>query len=271
MKKLLMVMLSLAFVTTSAEAQFLKNLKKKVEDKVEKTVSDKVADKAAQEADKTLEEMWTPDMDESAFAMGADRVPAEEIPASYNFDWEYTLTMQTENGDMDMVYLLPENGTYSGIRMSQAGGMLVVNDAANEMTVMYMNSGGGSMVTATKITSAEEMESEEMVPYEDMEMRKVGTKTILGYHCQGYEMENEDYLMTFYVTDEAEISFNQMAHTDQNKMPQGFDPEWLKDGEGLMMQMEMQNKNEAAEKMIMTCTGIEKKPFTINTSDYQTF
>ena len=41
--------------------------------------------------------------------MGGEKVDPAEIPANYNFDWEYALNMHSKQGDMEFTYLLKKD------------------------------------------------------------------------------------------------------------------------------------------------------------------
>ncbi|WP_029034454.1 DUF4412 domain-containing protein [Salinimicrobium terrae] len=254
--------------TTTAEAQFLKKLKKKVEQKVEDAATKNISDKAANVTDKALNNMWETQLNNSNFTIGMDMVNPSEIPESYDFDWEYTLQMKTTEGEMDMIYYIKEDAPYVGIKVPQAENMFTVLDNKRDMTVMYMNSEGNKMVMATKINvSEEDMETDNS--YENMEFEEIGTKTILGYECQGYRSENAENIFEFYVTDEAGVSFTDIYQENQQNVPKGLKADWIKDSTGLLMAMEMMDKKNPEKNVTMTCTGIEKSPFSINTSEYQ--
>lgn len=272
MKRLLLVVLSVVLVSATAEAQFFKKLKQKVEEKVEQTVHEKVSNKAAEEADRQLESIMTANLGKAGLPLGGERVPSDEIPKSYRFDWEYTMTMSTTAGEMNMVYLLSEYQPISGVRLNEAAGMTVVQDYDNQLSVMYMNSGGNGIVTATRLDSESlEFDTTEN-PYEDMEVRKIGTKEILGYHCQGYEMENQEYVLTYYITDEAQVNMNHLQLTRQSEnIPKTYDTEWFEEENPMMMEMGMVNKQDPKKNVSMRVTNIENNDLIIRTSDYQSF
>ncbi len=270
MKNLIYFVLAFFLIagTTTAEAQFLKKLKKKVEKKVEDAAIKNVSDKAAEETDKSLNNLWAKQLENSQFNMGMNMVDPSEIPGAYSFDWKYTLQMTTTEGEMDMVYHIKENAPYVGIKVPQAEDMFTVLDNEKNMTVLYMNSKGNKMVMATRFDASEaEMEADN--PYNDMEFKEIEGKTILGYSCQGYRGENEENVYTFYVTDEAGVSFRDLYQENQKNVPKGLNADWFKDGTGLLMAMEMEDKNNPAKSVTMTCTGIEKQPFSVDTSEYQ--
>ena len=269
MRKLTILFISLFLLGHTAEAQFLKKLKNKVEDKVEQKVVDNVSNKAANETEKSLNNMW--DMDLGGMPMGGERVDPAEIPASYDFDWEYALKMNTEQGEMEFTYLLKKDAPYFGMQMPNVPGMFMVMDGEKEMMVMFMNSEGNKMLTGTKFDPDAVDESDAENPYEDAEVKEIGTKEIMGYTCKGYQSETPDHVFTFYVTDEAGVGFSDIFKTNQKNTPKGFNPEWFAEGTGLMMEMTMEDKKDASKNMTMTCTRLQEKDFTINKSGYQAF
>ena len=271
MKKLTILFLSLFLMGSTAEAQFLKKLQKKIEDKVEKKVIDNVSDKAAVETEKSLNKMW--EMDLSSLPMGGmgERVDPAEVPARYDFDWKYTMNMHTTEGDMDLTYLLKKDSPHFGMQMPNIPGMFMVMDGEKQMMVMFMESEGSKMLTATKFDPEKIEESDTENPYKDAEMKEIGSKEIMGYNCKGYQTETPEYLMTFYVTDEAGVGFADIFQASQKNAPKGFNPEWFAEGTGLMMEMTMEDKKDASKNMTMTCTKLQKKDFSINKSDYQSF
>ena len=270
MKRLLLVVLSVVLMSYSAEAQFFKKLKQKVEQKVENTVHEKVSNKAAEETDRQLENILSGNLVNAGLPIGGDAVPAEEIPPSYRFDWEYTMTMSTTSGEMNMIYLLSEDQPISGIRINQAAGMTVVQDFDNQLSVMYMNSAGNGMVRASRLDSEELVFDDIDNPYEDMEVRKIGTKEILGYHCQGYEMENKEYILTYYVTDQAKVNMNHLQLNQRSEnMPKGYDAKWFEEENPMMMEMGFINKQDPERNVTMKVTKIENKDLVIKTSDYK--
>lgn len=273
MRKLVLMLLSVVVCSTTAEAQFFKNLKKSVEDKVEQRVTEKVSNKAADEADRQLENLMTTDFGNTGLPMGGDRIPAEEIPASYTFEWECTMSMETEAGTMEMVYLLSGDHPNTGIRMQQAAGMTMVQDYKNDLHVIYMHSGDQALVSATRLPDVEEANLDQDYSMEDFEIRKIGTTDILGYTCQGYEMENEEFLITYYVTDETEVGFNQfhMAQQQKNNLPKGFDSSWFDMENPMVMGMDIKDKKNANQPLSMRMTKIEKKQTQLLTANYQSF
>ena len=91
----------------------------------------------------------------------------------------------------------------------------------------------------------------------------------MGYKCHGYQAENKDGVYTFYITSEPDISFMDMYNSDNAKLPANFDPKWIEDGNGLMMQMILEDKKNAKNNLIMTCIALEKQSVSLRKRDYK--
>lgn len=265
MKKAILTTILMAFCLMPLHAQILKNLKKKVEQKVEKTVTDKVADKAADEAGKSVDNMLNFQMSGAA---GHEQVDPSEIPQVYDFEWSYVMKMETRQGDMILNYFLKKDAPYFGMKLSE-NDMYMVMDPSRNLNVMYMLSGGNNMVMATKMpkTLPDEIAADN-AEEDEYSFKKIPNKTILGYECGGFQGENREMVLTFYVTTEPDISFGEIYKSDQTKLPKGFDPKWIKEGKGIMMQMIMEGKTNDRDNATMTCIALEKTNFSLNKSDY---
>lgn len=267
MKKLILSMLSVLLFAFSAEAQFLKNLKKKVEQRVENKVTENIANKAANEADKSLNKMWETKLKNMPVPMGANRVDISEVPDTYSFDWAYQMEMQTSEGTMNMVYHLKQNAPYFGINLKEVGDMFMVLDNENDLSIMYFNSEENKFLSATKL-EPEDLAEDNAEYYEDFSIEEIEGKNILGYNCKGYKAENDEHIFKFYITKDAPVNFTGMQQSKDSKVPKGFNADWLKDGKGLMMEMQMEDKKDPGKNAKMLCTSLERKSLSLNKNEY---
>jgi len=265
MKKAILTTILMVFCLIPLHAQLLKNLQKKVEKRVENTVTNKVADKAAAEAGKSVDNMMNPQMGAGA---GFEQVDPSEIPQIYDFDWSYVMKMETRQGEMILNYFLKKDAPYFGMKLPD-NDMHMVMDPSRNLHIMYMRSEGNNMVMATKMpkSMAEDIAADNAAN-DEYSFKKIANKTILGYDCEGFQGENRDMVFTFYVTTEPDISFGEIYRSDKAKLPKGFDPKWIKEGKGIMMQMIMEGKKNAKDNATMTCIALEKKDFSLNKGDY---
>ncbi len=259
------------FLGVNSQAQFWKKIKDRAKDAAEETVLNKTSEKAAEKTDKTMEKIF--DMD---FGKGMSTIDPSVLPESYTYTWRYTLQMEHKKGSMAIDYFLRENGTDYGskLMMQQKNvttGMLMIMDPARGTTTILMDMGGQKtgQVIASPQEKLEELVQED-VPT-DYDFKEIGTKEILGYTCQGFQMENEEAIITMYVASNTPVSLNQVYGNDSKRLPKGFDPKWLdRIGENsLMMEMDFKNKKKPKQSSKMRCIALEESPLEIVISAYQ--
>ncbi len=263
----------LLLFSTEINAQFLKKLQQKVESKMEETITDKVSDKADRETGKAMDKMLDPEMmKNSPMALGIGAGNMDEVPDSYEFDWVYVLDMSTDKAkeNFQMEYLLRKDAPYWGFKMSQGEGMTMVYDLQNNFTVLFMNNEGKSFATVTKMPKnlGEADNDEDSIP--DFKIKEIPGKVILGYKCNGYVAENDEYETTMYIAPDVEVSMGKMYSTNQ-KFPKSYSFNWSDKAleDGLMMEMRMVDKNKSKNNMTMECVKLEKQHNKVKKSDYQ--
>ncbi len=207
---------------------------------------------------------------QNMFAQKASKV---ELPATYDFDYIYQLKMTHKKGDFTFDYYLKEDVEYFGFdsaEMSKSSPdtkMFMVMDIKRSITDMFMEMMGNKVVQKMKInTSAQEKDK----GWSEYTFTEIDSKTINGYNCEGYVSENDKIKITFYITDEVPVSFNQGFGNSMKNLPKGFDASLMKKyaDNGLMMEMIFEDKKKSKNNMTMQCTGLEKTDFSIDTSEY---
>lgn len=221
MKKQILIGILTIFFLIPSQAQVLKNLKKKAEIQLEQTETYKIANKAA---------------------MAVSLADQSQIPETYEFEWRYVMEMKNKDGEMQLEYFLKKDAPYFGLKLPNQEGMFMVMDGSRNLMVMYMNTKGAKMVTASKIPNTALKDTENENNSDEFDFKEIGNKTILGYDCNGFQAENKDGIYTFYITSEPDISFTDIFKSDQINLPANFDPKWIEDGKGLMMQMILEDK-----------------------------
>jgi len=273
-KKIVTLLLFL-FIGIGAQAQFWKKIKERAREAAEETVLNKTADKAAEKTDKTLDKIFDMDFGKKS------KIDPAILQNTYEYNWKYTLEMQHKKGAMKINYLLREGGNDFGssFEMEQGteimSGMLMVIDESAGVTAILMERNGkkfGQVMPSMTDEILEKVEEEQQNPVNEFEFKEIGTKEILGYECQGFQMENDDVIMTMYLAFDSPVSFNQLAAGQNSKrLPKGFDPKWLdKIGDNsLMMEMDMVNKKKPKQSAKMTCVALEEELTSINMSEYE--
>lgn len=272
MKTKTITIITLLLIGITANGQFLKKLGKRAEKAAERTVLNRTEKEASEKTDQALDKVLNMEIG----SLGGNQVDPSTLPASYKFDWRYTLLMSHKKGDMKFHYFLSEDGGAFGSKpeLSQGGSpmgnMLMVMDPSLETTTILMDNGGKKTGTVMSNPDIGETVSQE-ADTGDYQFREIGTKEILGYTCQGFEMENEDYYMTVYVALDTPVGFNKMyTGANAKHLPKGFDPKWLDKigANSLMMEIDMEHKTKSKHSATMTCVALEKEPLTIDLSEY---
>lgn len=297
----LIVVLMLSF-TYSAEAQLLNRLKKKAQDAAEKKAEEKLAAEIERRAEQMVEKSWNSIFgDMEANGEGSDRNPIFKINSnvttedSYRFTTVTTMKIESfdKNGKseppmfMDMHF--NDDGMYTGTKFSgenmdqQQGDVFIIYDLKNSAMIMLMNSEDEKFSFAydwqNALQQVEEMETEiendesyddEAVETESEDWngyKKIGSKTIAGYNCDGYRSENEHTITDVWVNSEVSFGMSRMFQANANaKQLRGKVPSDYPTG----MLMEMETKNlKNGEKTIMKVTDIKENANVVYVmSDY---
>lgn len=197
-----------------------------------------------------------------------------KLPDSYDFDYNYKLKMTHKKGDITLDYYLKEDASYFGFDISEmtkdneSTKMFSVMDADLEVTAIFMEMNGKKIVQKTKL-KASDFDTDD-TDMSDYSFTKIDSKIINGYECEGYVSENDKSKITFYITDEVPVSFNQAFGSNVKNMPKGFDPAIIEKyaENGLMMEMIYEDKKKSKNNMTMECVSIEKTDFSIDTTEY---
>jgi len=197
------------------------------------------------------------------------------LPDNYNFDYNYKLKLTHKKGDFILDYYLKQNANYFGFDNSEMmkesnvnTKMFMVMDSEAKVTAMFMEMMGKKIVQKTKLKESEfNTDNSDMSDYTFTE---IDSKTINGYECEGYISENDKNKITFYITDDVPVSFNQVFGSNMKSLPKGFNADWMKKyaENGLMMEMIYEDKKKSKNNMTMQCTTIEKTDFSIDTTKY---
>jgi len=261
------------FIGIAAQAQFLKKLADRAEAAAERAVIRKTEQKAADKTNKTFDNVFSKKIGQK----GGKAMDASILPDSYTYQWRYTLQTEFDKNTINTHYYLRKDGTdyASRIQMedkNMMGNMLMIMDnSLGSITMLFENEGKkiGQIMTNPTVDIKD---TENNV--EDFEIKKIGTKQILGYTCQGFQMENNEMTVITYIATNTPVSLNSIFQNNTENLPKGFDPKWLNEFAGknsLMMEMEMINKKKKKKSAKMRCLALKQEPLTINISNYEFF
>ncbi len=305
-RKPIFLCFALLLISNTINAQFLKKLEKRVKAATEEVVIRKTAEEASKQTEKTIDAMLknpkssneqtnnpsrsanqSNDVatDEKMLEDYLNQQEAIDLPESFSFEWKYVLKMESDAykkkqkkmGDTKITYLLSTQSTafatqFDGGEIDKGlGQSLMVMDPSTGVNVMLMEVEGKKIIQnmpSVADVSQENYETNDNV--NNFKIKKIGTKKIMGYTCQGFEVQLEEGVSTIYINPNSPVSFNRGG--DPNFTAKGFDAAWLKEFEnGLMMEMTFVSSKKAKYDMKMTCVELVRKPLTINISEYKSF
>jgi hypothetical protein len=222
-----LILLFMFFSMDICEAQLLNRVKRTAERAASRVVERKVEREVEKAVERQIERSWISIFGEQTDAEGRPidfgkimgsmnmNVATEE---SYHFDGkaEMEISGKDEKGKeiepMTMHSYLSKENPYTAVQMDnpEAEKMLMIFDTKNDATVILMEKDGERSSLAYSIDwekMAEAMPEEDIdaegQDFENLNFRKTGkTKTLLGQLCEEYEVETDDYMGSYWVTQE---------------------------------------------------------------------
>ena len=270
MKKIVRVfsVVLMLFFVSAAEAQILKKLQNKIQDNVAKKAIDKTTDTTNQEMQKSIGK--TLNADAMTMALGKNKVDPSLVPNSYSFSWKYSLEIRSENEKaMIMDYFLEPNAEYFGFKMGESGEMFMVIDSKNKLMITAFDQEKEKVAMASRMP-----DYSEMIPKDNesdgFSYRSLPNKIIMGYNCKGIEATSTDFVMVFYYTNEAKVSFSDMFRSQQKqKIPDVLKGYFKTGDQPLMMTMSMKDLKDKGKITMMKCVVLEKNSREFLKSDYK--
>lgn len=257
------IVLMLIFENAS-QAQVLKKLQRKIQDKVEQ----KAVGEVEEENFKAISEISNAEA--VSMGYGKNKIDASVVPDLYQFSWEYSLEIQTETEKPIIVdYFLEPNAGYFGLNMGDSNEMFMIMDAGNKLTVTCFDQKGEKVAMALRIPDYKGIVEKENKKA-DFSYRSLPDKIIMGYNCKGMEAVNEDYVMIFYYTNDAKVSFSNLFQSLQKQKTPDVLQYYFKSGEKpLMMMTSVKDLKKNGAITTMNCVSLEKHAFSFIKSDYK--
>jgi hypothetical protein len=272
------------FISVNTQAQFFKKLKEKAAQKIEREAERRAQRRVDEKIDKVYDKAED-GIDGKGNPKKNNQTKNVNLPASYDFEWEYALKMESKEtrkkgmDGMKIIYYLNPNTTAFGSKFEIGnksefmGNMFTIMDFDYGVSIMLMDTDEGKFIQQMPSFSnddIDEVAQEQNV--KDYTIVKIDTKTILGYSCQGFKITSKDGIIKMYIAKNAPVSFNNTMSGNSKFKPKGFNTAWLKEFEnGLMMEMDFKSNKKQKYDMKMTCISLERKPLHINLSEYKSF
>ncbi|KPQ13346.1 MAG: hypothetical protein HLUCCX10_13285 [Algoriphagus marincola HL-49] len=267
MKKSILILLTLVCSIPMAEAQFLKNLKKRVEERTKEVIEYKTADKAGQMTENAMEKILNPNlgglMKDGGKGMSVD---ASELPDTYFFEYRYAMKMSTSAGEIQFDYFLNPNESYLGYKMDMGMDLFSIIDEERKVIVNYID--GNPIATSMDIAEdGESLDYEDEIDYESFTLTELPNREFLGYDCMGRQMENEQFKFIVYFATDMPANFDNVFKNTQSNLPPEFQRLVDENQGSLMMFMEMEDKENKGKKngsATMECVAFEPYEYTIS-------
>ncbi|WP_425639178.1 hypothetical protein ACPUEN_05870 [Algoriphagus yeomjeoni] len=267
MKKLILIVLAIGFTIPLAQAQFIKNLKKRVEERTKEVIEYKAADKAGQLTENAMEKILNPNL--GGLMQGGKKgmsVDASELPDSYNFYYRYAMKMSTSAGEMQFDYFLNPDESYLGYKMNMGMDLFSIIDEERKVIVNYIE----GQPIATSMDIGEEgiaFEEDNDMDYNSFTLTELPNREFLGYDCMGRQMENEQYKFIVYFANDMPANFDNVFKNTQGNLPPELQ-RFVEENQGsLMMYMEMEDKENKGKKngsATMECVAFEEYDYSIS-------
>lgn len=273
-------LISLTF-TIDAEAQILNRLKKRAQDAAEHKAEEKIAERVERAAEQMVERSWNsifgqqPDDSTSGsalpFSMSSDVTTEEE----YFFNTITTMEIQSfdKNGEAEPPLIMSmhfnDDAMYTGTQFEgeemekEEGQLFLIYDFRNAAMLMLMENEEDKFSFAYKWdqsfgdsleTSEEEIDWDEVEEWQNY--KKIGTKTVLGYDCDGYRSETETENIEIWVSRDVEYGMNNLFQANANaKQLKGKIPEDYP--QGMIMEMTAEDL-QSGDKTVMKVTDVKK-------------
>ncbi|WGF92371.1 DUF4412 domain-containing protein [Aequorivita marisscotiae] len=294
--KHLLILLAIFFLGTTAQAQFLKKLKKTAENAVERTVLNKTDREVSKSTDKTIdgviqggdekksndEEANSDELTEEEKAKVEQRAMnifgggMEGIPDAYTFQYMIDMKITSNKDQSTLKYYVQPNAGYFGNAMPEEKNKnVIVYDLENQAMVMFMDNDGQKTAMKMRMPLGEKMQemiekgqSGEENNVDNINITPIAGKTILGYKCKGYLVKQEEGTSKIYITNEAPVSFVGMFASMEKMQKDNNAPTIPFDKNSMMMEVEYTSNKRKRDNMHMICTSIKEQPFTIRKADY---
>ena len=210
-----------------------------------------------------------------------DNVPHEDV---YNFDAYIQMEVSSykKNGDLDEQteydnYMHKEDADYAMVFKDGKDQSTIIFDTKNLAMLILTSSGGEKTGFATTIDpetwaqtaedlGGEQAESDEPVDWEAYKPIKTGkTKTILGYTCDEYLVEDEDTEVHMWVSEELGKELHKEWMKNQQTFGNTFAYAWALNG--MVLEYDAIEKN--GEKEVMLVKDIDlNHSHSVNTKEY---
>lgn len=204
-------------------------------------------------------------LQEFGFLIGMEQVEPSEILELYDFEWKIIFLLKTKEGERRMYFLFKKDAPYFGLQISEDRKRYLVVDPERNINVLFIGQGDTKITSAFRILNTEPTVSKRGENQGVLSFNKIGDKEIMGYESKGFQVENNQFVYTFYIAEETQLGIHDFHRNSQKLIPQNFNPNWLE--KGMLMQMISEGKKSIRDNITLTCIGIEKYSLQLRKND----
>lgn len=265
----LIALISFCFLFSSANAQILKRISKRMENAAIETVSSKAEQKTTEETSKAFDTIFNGNNNGSIGSVGSsnsDAVPA----AKYLFQNEVKMTMITGSDSMKINYLLPETGNFmctvvAGTDVEGVSNYSII-DLDQDAMFIFLNQGGQKFKMSSDLKLDDVEESQDDTEYTITKTGK--SKTVIGFLCEEYIIESDDLKINAWITNETDVRFPEGFYSMESKS-QRTNQQWATEVDGFALEMTMIDKSKKRNNQThLFCTSIGSSDLQIVSSEY---
>ncbi|MCR9227952.1 MAG: DUF4412 domain-containing protein [Flavobacteriaceae bacterium] len=304
-RKVVIMLMCFLAISYSTEAQFLKKLKKKAENAVERTILNRTDEEVSKGTDNAIDSITkggkgkkkkksdpknigetennldsTKQQNQAKEAAMQKKMTGlfggnnlKGVPDVYEFSYRATMKITTQKEESDIHYWMEPGQRYFGNRYNDGKtNSITVMDMDNQAMVMFTDDGAQKMAmkmpagkkTIEKLTK--KMEEKGKNSKEAIKVVPIAGKTILGYHCEGYQITSKDGISKVWVTNETPVGYlGGIANTE------GLPSSVLPIGENTMfMEMQFESAKKKKDNFSMVCTDLKEESMSIVKAEYST-
>lgn len=189
-----------------------------------------------------------------------------KLPNSYQFAYQATIQVKSNQGTVETEYYLQPDETYYAEKSTDKDFTeYVVYDNERNMEVYFAEIEGEKLRARKKMdifTKAKMVGAYRDAP--NRTVKSIGNKSLLGYQCNGYEISTDAGITELWVTNEAPATLYGAMFEKRAEQPNS---PFTKNT--MIMEVVFTSKESADKNYQMVCTQIESKSINYNLNDYQ--
>ncbi len=208
------------------------------------------------------------------------KVKPEDLKDSYDFDWQLETEFKSANKKTDgmgMTFLIKEGAPYQGARLvdektKDLGQSTMLFDLELNIMAMFMEARGNKILQIYPIPDSRDLST--VQKKDEFRITELPPKTIIGYVCQGIQLEDDRYIMKLYHSPDAPVklaNFFSMGGPQNMQMPNiEVDPRLIEQySKGAIMEMDIVDKKKSKNNVSITARSLMKAPVSIKKAEYQ--